>query len=141
MSNVEQLKARCTEILATAKGTWSEMDEISEWDSLGEVISNASKITSLLENIAITVEIAANDLADTVEGLQSGDKLDAAAAILDDLIKLPWYLEIVDGDIFRIMIGMAVEGLNRRFGKEWDLTKLREAAAQGRSFAESINIV
>jgi hypothetical protein len=141
MSNVDTLKARCFEILADAKGTWSEMDEVSEWDSLSELIGNASKITSLLENIAITVEIAANDLADTVEGLQSGDKLDAAAAMLDDLIKLPWYLEIVDGDIFRIMIGMAVEGLNRRFGKAWDLTKLREAAAQGRSFVDAITIL
>ncbi len=126
-TNVENLKAKTQELLEEGKNTFKEMDEFSEWNSLGEIVVNMGKISSFINKLVMAVEIAANDAFDDAEGFKSEDKVEAAAQLMDDMIELPFFLEAIDKKVFSLMISMAVEGLNTRFGHEWDMSVLRKS--------------
>ena len=126
-TNINTLKAKTQELLEEGKNTFKEMDEFSEWNSLGEIIANMGKISSFINKLVMAIEIASNDAIDDVEGFKSEDKVEAAAQLMDDMIALPFFLEAIDKKVFSLMIGMAVEGLNLRFGHDWDMDILRKA--------------
>lgn len=126
-TNINALKVKTQELLEEGKNTFAEMDEFSEWNSLGEVITNMGKISSFVNKLVMAIEVAANDAFDDVEGFKAEDKIEAAAQLMDDMIALPFFLESIDKKVFSLMIGMAIEGLNVRFGSDWNMDVLRKA--------------
>lgn len=50
---------------------------------------------------------------------KGGEKLDAVVTFLDDIIRLPFYLEWFDGPAIRLLVSQLVGLLNRVFGKDW----------------------
>ncbi len=138
ITDMERLKEEVKKLLAEGKDSFTQMDEFSEWNSLSEVISNFGVISQFINKLVLAVEVAANDMADDVEGLKSEDKVEAAAQIMDEMIALPFFLEAIDQKVFSLLISMAVEGLNVRFGKEWDLDGARDAIKTGKDFISKV---
>lgn len=140
-TNIELIKEKAVVIIADVKGIKEQVDEASEWNSIGKVIGNISKLYNLMMDIILTVELVTTDAVDDLEDLKSSDKLDAAVQILDDAIKLPFWLEIVDGHVFKLAISLGVEALNRKFGNEWNLDVVREAIEKGMSLIKMVDAV
>lgn len=135
---VSKLKERVNEFIEEFEGLKSSIDEASEWDTLPEIISNIGNMTSFVINVILAVELSANELMDEVEAVTSGEKLEAAAEVLDELLDLPWYLEVIDGPAFKILISFGVSMLNKYLGNDWDLDAAREALSQGTDFIKTV---
>lgn len=130
---VQKIKERVDTIFSEFDYLKSSVDELKEWDSVGEILTNMVKITDFVTHVVVAVELSANELIDSVEGLtiQNSAKLDAAVEILDNMIKLPVYLEILDGPAIRILLSQSVTYLNKYLGHTWNLDFAREAFSQG----------
>ena len=137
-TNVEVIKERTKELLEEGKNLFETMNSFSDWNSLSEIITNFSTISKFINNLVLAVEIAVNDAADDIEDLKSEDKVEAAAEIMDEMIELPFFLESIDRKVFSLMISMAVEALNTKFGKEWNLDIAREAVKEGKDFVAKV---
>jgi hypothetical protein len=61
----------------------------------------------------------AERLALDAGGVSGQDKRDAVVKIIDDLIKLPFYLELLDGLVIGIIIDRIISALNKKFGHSW----------------------
>ena len=133
-TNIELIAEKAKELLSQAKENFESMNELKEWDSLGEIITNVGKISAFLTNLVGAVEVATNDLEGTLEDLTSEDKLKAAAVVLDELIELPWFVEKVDGFVFEMLISVCVDWLNKAMKGNWNLDKIRDALAKGKDF-------
>ena len=129
--NVEKLRQRVEVIIDNAKLVQAQVDSLEDWNSFKEVIESIHIISDFVVSVVMAVEIAADDIADDLEGLESDDKLNTAVEFLDDLIELPWYLETIDGPMFKVMISMAVYWLNKRYGHNWRLERARVTLAMG----------
>ena len=137
-TNVEVIKERTKELLEEGKNLFETMNSFSDWNSLSEIITNFSTISKFINNLVLAVEIAVNDAADDIEDLKSEDKVEAAAEIMDEMIELPFFLESIDRKVFSLMISMAVEALNTKFGKEWNLDIAREVVKEGKDFVAKV---
>lgn len=49
---------------------------------------------------------------------------------LDDMVKLPWYLEPFDGPAFGLLVDMACDKMNLLVGHKWDETELTPEQTQ-----------
>lgn len=139
---VDTMKKEARAILEGAMDVWQSMDTMAEWGSWNEVLDNISTLTEFAINIVLSIEVAAEDLngfmakGDSVSGKE---KLRAAVGMLDDAIKLPWYLEAVDGVIFRFLLSNIVSMLNKTLGKYWDIETIRDFLHSGTDYLASIN--
>lgn len=87
------------------------------WDDLKQA---RVIITELIHFGILAVEKLSADAAQVESKTPTGkEKLDALVEFLDDCIKLPWYAEIADGPILRMIISSTVGELNILFGKDW----------------------
>ena len=111
-TNVRALVYEAKDILKEAKGVFETMNELKEWNSFSEIAANAAKVNKMVVKVIAAVEIAQENIKSDFEGINSGEKLEAAVQILDDMIKLKWYLEIFDGPIIKVLITMAVDLIN-----------------------------
>lgn len=138
-TNIDVIKEKVEIIVNNVKEIKEQVDEASEWNSIGKVISNIGKLNTLIMDIVLAVEVVATDAIDDIEGLKSSDKLEAAVQLLDDAIKFPFFLEIVDAHIFRFVISLSVDTLNRKYGKDWNLDVVREAIEEGVSLVTKLD--
>ena len=138
-TNVDVIKEKVEAIIVDVKGIKEQVDEAAEWNSFGKVIGNIRKLYNLMMDIILAVELVANDAVDDLEDLKSADKLEAAVQILDDALKFPFWIEVVDAHIFRLAVSVGVEALNRKFGNEWNLDVVREAIEKGMSLINTID--
>lgn len=137
MSNVvELIKSKVAENQYEGEALISQMDTIAEWDSIEEVISNINAVRQFCVNVILDVEDVCVALIDEVDGIRSGEKLDAAVEIVDDYIKLPFYAELIDGVAIRLLISFMVDILNAKFGKDWKLNELRQKVREGADLVE-----
>ena len=74
----------------------------------------------------------------TLTGLNGKGKRDAVVKKLDDMIRLPVYLEPLDGPIIGFFVDMAVEKLNGAFGHSFGVEPITQA--QERESADSIEV-
>lgn len=140
-TNIEVIKEKVSVIVTNVKGIKEQIDEASEWNSISKIIGNIGKLNDLVMNVVLAVEVVANDAIDDIEGLKSSDKLEAAVALLDDAIKLPFFLEILDAHAFRLVISIGVDFLNRKYGNEWNLDVVRNAMDEGVSLIKKLDDV
>ena len=92
------------------------MNEMKEWDSIEDLSRNIGKLSELAGRVAICVEQAVEA---TGEIMSSKEKRKVAVKVIDDMIKLPGVLELVDSPIIEGLLSIAVETLNRKFGHIW----------------------
>lgn len=128
---VEKIKNRVDELIEEFDGLKSSIDEVSEWDSLGEIITNIGSITNFIINVVLAVEFSVKELADEIEDITGVEKREAAVQVLDELLDLPWYLEMVDGPAFEIILSIVVDMLNKYMGNDWNLDFVREVFSYG----------
>lgn len=83
--------------------------------SFANAISATSK---LLTRVVGAVEKAAVVGSGIIKGGEA--KLSVAAQYLDDLVKLPWWLELFDKMIFRFILSITVSFLNNKLGHVWN---------------------
>ncbi len=132
MTNVERIREALKTLVFDAKYLKSQMDELSEWNSLGKMKANFSKLTDFVGRVVIFAELAASKIKGEVVSLQSKDKRDAVVSYLDDLIVLPWFLEPLDGPVIAALVDFVVGKLNDRLGHDWGLVKIEALAGSGR---------
>lgn len=54
-----------------------------------------------------------------IPGASGAEKKAYVARLLDEAVKLPWYLEYFDGALFSLVIDVLCYALNDRFGHKW----------------------
>ena len=87
------------------------------WEDLQEA---RQIVTELIHCGILAIEKLSTDAAQVATKTPSGrEKLDALVEFLDDCIKLPWYGELADGPILRMIISGMVANLNQLLGKDW----------------------
>jgi hypothetical protein len=112
------------------------IDELKDWDSLLEILRNIVSITNFAISVVLAIEVIADKLATDIFKISSTEKLNSAIILLDKYIKLPWYLEIFDGPIFKILISIVVSMLNKWFGKRWDTKEANDSLYLGIDYVE-----
>ena len=132
---IKKIQNRVDELIKKFNGLKASVDEASEWSSLKDVIVNASSLVTFTTDIVLAVEISAKEVANEFGFVVSGnDKLKAAAKTIDSVLRLPWYLEIIDGFIIEIVLSFAVSVLNKYIGNDWDLDFAKEIFLYGGDF-------
>lgn len=131
MSNVSKIKERVDEFTRNFTALKASMDELEEWNSIDEIVQNFKKLGKFVTSIVMAVELAVDDLKADLEDLKSEEKLEAAVKVLDEKVKLPWFLEVIDGPTFRLVLSLAVFFLNGIQGDKWDMGQVRNALNQG----------
>lgn len=111
---LDELKEEAKRLLERTKQVKEQMDEAKEWSSLDKIISNIGQVVGLVTSVVLAVEKA----AEWSETLTGEEKLNTAVELLDEMIKLPMLLELVDGPAFRIVISIVVHFINEKYGKE-----------------------
>lgn len=131
-------KDKIIDLVKEGKDMFETMNEFSEWNSLVEVMANVSTLNDFVMNLIGATEVAAEELASTIEGFKSEDKVAAAAAALDEMIDLPWWLDKIDGPIFEMLISLGVDLLNKQYPDGWDMDVVRESVKDGKNLVVSL---
>lgn len=105
----EDLIKKVRELAADGKGIVASMDQLSEWNSIDEVLENFGVLKTFVHEVVLVVEQGAGEIVGTVE---SDDKLNAAVNLIDAAIKLPFWAEWIDGPIIKLLVKQAVAYLN-----------------------------
>lgn len=99
------------------------MNEVSEWNSVNEIALNMGKLYTFFTNVVLFVQEASVSLGGIYK---SEDKLNAAVKLIDDAIKFPFYIDVIDGPIIKVIVSTIVAGLNKDFGKIWNIDSLKQ---------------
>jgi len=119
MNDIKRLVETTKILVEDSKFVFEGMNEIKEWGSIDDISRNIGKLSELAGRVAICVEQAVEA---TGEVFSSREKRKVAVKIIDDMIKLPGVLELVDGPIIEGLLTIVVETLNRKFGHVWTKT-------------------
>lgn len=113
---LEELKKTEYEEIVNAVNEFKQKKEFNplKWDEFKTTIV---LLGNILEKVIITVEKVAKSLTDIASGQA---KLEAAVEFIDDVVKLPWYLELIDKPFLKLIISLLVDQLNKRLGHTWD---------------------
>lgn len=113
--DVETIKTKFTEVKDV---DWNPF-EIKDGKPVGftnTFISLKGAPFEVLKALGWAVEKAAVDLKAIKAG---GEKKKALVALIDDMVKLPFWAEPFDGMAISWLIDVAIDGLNRAFGNDW----------------------
>lgn len=119
VTNAEIIKMKVEKFINQSKVLLSEIDEINEWRGYSKIILNIGKIVTFFENVVITVESIANQIKTELDDYSGLDKLNAAVEIIDDFLDLPFWLELVDEYVLKIILSVVVHYLNEKHGHDW----------------------
>ena len=131
---MEELKAKVKDFIKNADDVKKSIEQMKDFKNIPDLIKNISAIGTLIMDTIILVEMAATE----VEGLKSEDKLNTAVSIIDDAITFPWYLELFDGPLLKLIISLGVDYLNKTKGKDWNLEEEKQKLEQGKAFIEGL---
>ncbi len=123
-NNVQLIKESVNDIFKNVDIIKDQIKMLSGIKSMTDIITNINIFGSFTMNIVYTIERVSKLVSDTVT---SDDKLNAAISIIDDKINFPWYLEVVDEYIFKIIIKLSVLIINNSVGHVWDVDKIINA--------------
>ena len=137
---VEIIKGRVDELLLKFDSLKQSIDEAQEWNSVNKVLLNIENVSKFIVEVILAVEISVNDLVDQLGDVSSFEKLEAAIELLDQWVNLPWYLDIIDKAVFKIIVSFGVTLLNRFFGHEWDLQAAEQSLTSvSKSFIKEVS--
>lgn len=129
-NTVKTLIGKAKELLDDGGVVIQSMNETSEWDSAKDVIANVASLYKFVYKVVVAIEEATVlILKETDEFLEIGseDKLEAAAALVDKYLILPFYLELFDGPAIKIIISFVVTFINDKFGDVWDIVEVKKS--------------
>jgi hypothetical protein len=125
-TDVDEIKEKAKALLDEGKGLVDTMNELKEWKNVSDIMENMSTLSNFVTKVVCAVKVAADDINSDVRSIQSGAKLEAAVQILDDMIKLPWYLEYFDGIAIKMVINTAVDFLDKTLGEDWGVDTIKD---------------
>ena len=121
MSNeTDLIKSEVKKIIDSSKALIDQINEINEWNSATKVIMNISKIVTFIESVVITVENVYKTIFSDSD-IDGSDKLEVAVDIIDDMFEFPFWFELIDEFVLRIIISVVVHYINKEFGHDWKL--------------------
>lgn len=95
----------------------------------------AAGAVSSLKKWALQLVMEAEE---AIPGGTGTEKRAYVVARLDDMVRLPWYLEPFDGPAFGLLVDMTCDKLNLLVGHKWDAAKL--TPEQTRKIAAVIDV-
>ena len=101
--------------LANAKVIKASVEEIGKIDSLGKVFEAGKEITKLIKAIVALIERVQREFG----GISGKERKKLVVQTIDNLIKLPFFLEAIDGLVIGFMVDNAVDWINDKYGHEW----------------------
>ena len=108
---LKDLKEDVLEILEDSGIFLKQIDELKEWNSFGEILRNIKLFTQLVTHIILTVD----DMCEMVEEKVNSDtKLNIAVDILDKYTVMPFWIDVFDGPILKVVISVIVESINNK---------------------------
>ena len=133
MDMVKLLQDRLVILAEDYKVTKDKMDEISEWNSLAEVRANTIEIKEFIQRLVILMEAISTDVTGEIGAVvMSKDKRNAVVNAIDDMIKLPWFLEMFDGPAIGIVVDGICTALNTVFGNNWNVEDIKKQIAKNK---------
>jgi len=105
---VKQLVEKVKELWDEYRADEGPLQRI-KFRSVEDILKNIDSFSRIVNDVISLTELA----SEVIEDVQSGDKLDAAVDLLDDMLKLPWYLEIADGMVIKVILSYAVNLINK----------------------------
>ena len=131
MDMVKLLQDKLVILVEDYKVTKEKMDEISEWNSLAEVRANTIEIKEFIQRLVILMEAISTDVTGEIGAVvMSKDKRNAVVNAIDDMIKLPWFLEMFDGPAIGIVVDGICTALNTVFGNDWNVEDIKKQIAK-----------
>lgn len=124
MINSMVIKAKASKLISDSKILIDQIDEINEWNSYSKILMNIGKVVTFVEYVVMVVEQTYAEIKDQLEYSDGSDKLDAAVEIIDDLLELPFWLELVDEHVIKMLISVVVHYLNEKYGHIWEVLKI-----------------
>ncbi len=110
MANVKEIRKMVEALVDEFKDAVEQMDNINEWDSLGELKDNFSTIVELIESLAEVVSVIKDVMGDDAE---VSEIIDEVAEYLDEKIKLPFYLEPIDEFAIKFILNLSYTALSK----------------------------
>ena len=135
---IKALLCRVERMLDSSLVLKESMDDIHEWNTPAEIIVHIVDILDFIINLILVIELSTNEMIDSFFDIKSSEKLTVAVEIIDRIIILPWYLELVDGFIFRILISIVVSLMNKWFGNSWDMVIAKTVIYNGGDYIEQV---
>lgn len=133
MDMVKLLQDKLVILVEDYKVTKEKMDEISEWNSLTEIRSNTIEIKEFIQRLVILMEAISTDISGEIGTVvASKDKRNAVVNAIDEMIKLPWFLELFDGPAIGIIVDGVCTALNTVFGNDWNVAEVRDQIAKNK---------
>ena len=133
MDMVKLLQDKLVILVEDYKVTKDKMDEISEWNSLSEVRANIIEIKEFIQRLVILMEAISTNITGEIGAVVlSKDKRNAVINAVDEMIKLPWFLELFDGPAIGIVVDGVCTALNTVFGNDWNVAEVRDQIAKNK---------
>lgn len=133
MDMVKLLQDKLVILVEDYKVTKEKMDEISEWNSLTEIRANTIEIKEFIQRLVILMEAISTDISGEIGTVvASKDKRNAVVNAIDDMIKLPWFLEMFDGPAIGIVVDGVCTALNTVFGNDWNVEEVKKQIAKNK---------
>jgi len=110
MSTIEdlnKLKEMIMEVAQDIPEIIQSMDEVSEWNSIGEIQDNIKTITELVKELSLIATYARQVLTDV--DFDDKDVIKTVASIINEKVDLPWVPEMVEQKIFQMGVGMVMK--------------------------------
>ncbi|MEG1824357.1 MAG: hypothetical protein RRY12_01235 [Cloacibacillus sp.] len=79
----------------------------------------ASLATGMVSSLKVWVVQQILEAEQTIPGATGTDKRAYVVQRLDDMVKLPWYIEPFDGPAFGVLVDLACDKLNLLCGHDW----------------------
>jgi len=108
LERIKELLAKVFEELVEAKEL---MDEVSDWDTPEEWLRNTEKVKELFELIASV----GNDIKEFLGGVTDEELVELLAEYLDEMIKLPIYLEPFDKFAFKMILSYVLNKIRENY--------------------------
>lgn len=90
--------------------------EVSTYKDMPLLVKNHGTFLNVVFRVTLYIET----LSKIFDGdVSSKQKLHAAVDLVDHIVKLPFFIDLVDGPILKILISFIVDLLNRKYGKIW----------------------
>ena len=133
MDMVKLLQDKLVILVEDYKVTKEKMDEISEWNSLTEIRANTIEIKEFIQRLVILMEAISTDVTGEISAVvMSKDKRNAVVNAIDDMIKLPWFLEMFDGPAIGIVVDGVCTALNTVFENDWNVEEVKKQIAKNK---------
>ena len=133
MDMVKLLQDKLVILVEDYKVTKDKMDEMSEWNSLSEVRANIIEIKEFIQRLVILMEAISTDITGEIGTVvASKDKRNAVVNAIDEMINLPWFLEMFDGLAIGIIVDGVCTALNTVFGNDWNVEEVKKQIAKNK---------